>query len=48
MNDIFYLAEDQRMIRDLARKVARDRIAPNAAQYDETESYPTESMRALV
>jgi alkylation response protein AidB-like acyl-CoA dehydrogenase len=36
------------MIRDLARKVARDRIAPHAAHYDETESYPTESMRALV
>src|SRR2546428_7761680 len=48
MNDVFYLTEEQRMIRDLARKVARDRIAPNAAQYDETESYPTESMRALV
>ena len=48
MNDVFYLTEEQRMIRDLARKVARDRIAPHAAQYDETESYPTESMRALV
>src|SRR2546425_9519889 len=48
MNDLFYLTEDQRMIRDLARKVARDRIAPHAAHYDETESYPTESMRALV
>src|SRR4029450_7659518 len=36
------------MIRDLARKVARDRIAPHAAQYDESESYPTESMKALV
>src|SRR6266478_182372 len=48
MNDVFYLTEEQRLIRDLARKVARDRIAPNAAQYDEAESYPTESMRALV
>src|SRR5713101_7232428 len=48
MNDVFYLTEEQRMIRDLARKVARDRIAPNAAHYDETESYPTESMQALV
>src|SRR5256712_11864868 len=48
MNDVFYLTEEQRMIRDLARKVARDRIAPHAAHYDETESYPTESMRALV
>src|SRR5262249_4679115 len=48
MNDVFYLTEEQRMIRDLARKVARDRIAPNAARYDEEESYPTESMQALV
>src|SRR3989441_3161161 len=48
MNDVFYLTEEQRMIRDLARKVARDRIAPHAAHYDETESYPTESMQALV
>src|SRR5437762_2591264 len=48
MNDVFYLTEDQRMIRDLARKVARDRIAPNAAEYDEAESYPEKSMRALV
>src|SRR2546428_3973018 len=48
MNDVFYLTEEQRMIRDLARKVARDRIAPNAAHYDETESYPAESMQALV
>ena len=31
MNDVFYLTEEQRMIRDLARKVARDRIAPHAA-----------------
>jgi butyryl-CoA dehydrogenase len=48
VNDVFYLTEEQRMIRDLARKVARDRIAPHAAHYDETEGYPTESMRALV
>jgi alkylation response protein AidB-like acyl-CoA dehydrogenase len=36
------------MIRDLARKVARERIAPHAAHYDETETYPEESMRAIV
>src|SRR5262245_52817427 len=48
MNDVFYLIEEQRMIRDLARKVARDWIAPHAAHYDESESYPIESMRALV
>src|SRR5881296_1500607 len=48
MNDVFYLTDDQRMIRDLARKVAREKIAPHAAEYDEAESYPEKSMRALV
>lgn len=48
MNDLFYLTDEQRMIRDLARKLARERIAPHAARYDETEEYPAESIRALV
>jgi len=48
MNNLFYLTEDQRMIRDLARKIARERIAPRAAHYDETETYPEESIRALM
>ena len=49
MNDrLFYLTGDQRMIRDLARKVARERIAPHAAHYDETETYPEESMNAII
>jgi butyryl-CoA dehydrogenase len=48
MRDVFYLTDDQRMIRDLARKIARERIAPHAAHYDETETYPEESMRAIV
>ena len=48
MADAMYLTDDQRMIRDLARKIARERIAPHAAHYDETETYPEESMRAIV
>jgi butyryl-CoA dehydrogenase len=48
MNDLFYLTEDQRAIRDLARKIARERIAPHAARYDEAEAYPEDSIRALV
>ncbi len=48
MNELFYLSEDQRMIRDLARKIARERIAPRAAHYDETETYPEESIRAVM
>ncbi len=47
MRDDFYLTEEQRMIRDLARRVAREKIAPWAAEVDEQERYPEESMRAL-
>ena len=48
MNDLFYLSDDQRAIRDLARKIARERIAPHAARYDEAESYPEDSISALI
>ena len=48
MRDLFYLTDEQRMIRDLARTMARERIAPHAARYDETETYPEESIRAIV
>src|SRR5919106_1248282 len=48
MNDLFYLTDEQRMIRDLARKVARERIAPHAARYDEAEEYPEDSMKAVL
>jgi butyryl-CoA dehydrogenase len=48
MRDLFYLTDDQRAIRDLARKLACERIAPYAARYDEAEAYPEESMRAIV
>jgi len=36
------------MIRDLARKIARDRVLRYAAEVDEQERYPEESMRALI
>jgi butyryl-CoA dehydrogenase len=48
MSDLFYLTDEQRMVRDLARKIARDRVLPHAAHVDETESYPEESVRALI
>jgi len=48
MKELFYLTDDQRMIRDLARRVAREKIAPRAAHYDETEAYPEESIRAII
>jgi alkylation response protein AidB-like acyl-CoA dehydrogenase len=47
-SDLIDLSDEQRMIRDLARKLARERIAPHAARVDETESYPEASMRAIV
>ncbi|HXG14797.1 MAG TPA: acyl-CoA dehydrogenase family protein, partial [Calidithermus sp.] len=47
MRDDFYLTDEQRMIRDLARKVARERIAPHAADVDEHERYPSEAMAAI-
>src|SRR4030095_10011003 len=43
----FYLTAEQREMRDLVRTIARDRIAPRAAQVDETESYPEESLKLL-
>src|SRR5262249_57152885 len=48
MHELFYLTDDQRMIRDLARKIARERVAPNAARYDDAEEYPEDSIGALI
>ena len=43
----FALTDEQRMIRDLARKVAREKIVRWAAEVDEQERYPTESLEAI-
>src|SRR5687767_13878008 len=47
MHDAFGLRDDERHVRDLARAIARERIAPLAAQVDETEAYPAEQLRLL-
>jgi butyryl-CoA dehydrogenase len=47
LKEPFYLTDEQRMIRDLARKLAREVIAPAAAEHDEAESYPADIMRLL-
>jgi alkylation response protein AidB-like acyl-CoA dehydrogenase len=47
MQDAFWLRDDERQVRDLVRTIARDRIAPLAAQVDETEAYPAEQLRLL-
>ena len=44
---LYYITDEQRMLLELARSIARDKIAPLAAYYDETESYPEEPMRLL-
>ena len=46
-NDLWYLDDEQRAIRDLAREIARERIAPLAARVDETEEYPAEQIQRL-
>ena len=44
----YLLTEQQTMIRDLARKVAREKIKPIAAKYDETEEFAWEIVKVLV
>ncbi|MBS0472049.1 MAG: isobutyryl-CoA dehydrogenase [Proteobacteria bacterium] len=41
----FELNEDQRAIEDAARRFARDRLAPNAAEWDATEHFPVDALR---
>jgi alkylation response protein AidB-like acyl-CoA dehydrogenase len=42
-----WLSPEQRQLRDLVRAIARERIAPFAAQLDEEEGYPREQLRVL-
>jgi alkylation response protein AidB-like acyl-CoA dehydrogenase len=44
---LYYLADEQRMLQELARSLAREKIAPVAAHHDETETYPEDVMRLL-
>src|SRR5262249_33301563 len=43
----YYLTDEQRMVMELARSLAREKIAPIAAHHAETETYPEEAMRLL-
>jgi butyryl-CoA dehydrogenase len=47
VQQLYYLTDEQRAVRDLVREIAREKIAPVAAYYDETESYPEEIMKLL-
>ena len=44
---MFYLTDDQKMLRDAARRLAQDKIAPRAAEVDRTEAYPWDNVRLL-
>jgi acyl-CoA dehydrogenase len=47
MRDTFWLSDDERQTRDLARAIAREQVAPGAAQVDEAELYPADALRRL-
>jgi alkylation response protein AidB-like acyl-CoA dehydrogenase len=47
MRDGFWLSDDERQTRELARTIARGQVAPRAAQVDEAEIYPAESLQHL-
>jgi alkylation response protein AidB-like acyl-CoA dehydrogenase len=43
----YFLTEEQQMIKELAARVADEKIAPKAAHYDETGEFPWEMMKIL-
>jgi len=43
----YLLTEEQKMIRDLARKVALEKVLPKRAEWDETGEFPWEAMKAF-
>lgn len=43
----YLLTEEQKMIKDLAHKIAEEKIRPVAAKYDKTEEYPWEVMKVI-
>ncbi len=43
----YFLTEEQKMIRELAQRIAKEKIAPVAAELDENEEFPWEIMKEL-
>ncbi len=43
----YLLTEQQIMVRDLARKIAKEKITPVAAEHDEKETFPWEIMKVM-
>jgi alkylation response protein AidB-like acyl-CoA dehydrogenase len=42
-----FLSDQQRMVRDTARKIGRDVLAPTAAERDRTSAWPTAELKVL-
>ncbi len=43
----YFLTEEQTMIRDLAAQIAREKIAPRAAELDESGEFPWDVVQAM-
>lgn len=43
----YLLTEEQKMIKDLAHKIAEEKIRPVAAKYDKTEEFPWEVIKVI-
>lgn len=43
----YLLTEEQKMIKDLAHRIAEEKIRPVAAKYDKTEEFPWEVIKAI-
>ena len=43
----YFLSDDQKMIKDLAAQIAREKIAPIAAELDESGEFPWEIVKTL-
>ncbi len=41
----YFITEEQKMIRDLARKIAQEKVIPVRAELDENEEFPTDIMK---
>jgi len=43
----YFLTEEQKMIKELARRIAEEKILPVRAEYDEKEQFPWDVVKAL-
>ncbi|MBI4972792.1 MAG: acyl-CoA dehydrogenase family protein [Candidatus Omnitrophica bacterium] len=43
----YLLSEEQKMIKDLAHRIAEEKIRPQAAKYDQSEEYPWEVIKVI-